>query len=373
MKAKKTKEHDLSADLVRVYAIFGVVFLHSDSVTSSLTNYVGGTSWWLAVFFQSLFRVSVPLFVMLSGYLWLEVKKDVPTFKEMLKRSFLRIGLPLITWSSFYFYWQGYWKRNLITPNQALLKFINADVFHLYFLFIIIGLYLLLPFIKKYWIKQQFKSKLLIAVALLCLSMIWLAVDYFILHGYGSSNAFLIFLPYLGYFLLGSLVRNYKLRCYHKYLMAVSILLLTTLTSYLYALHISAFSKGNLLFWTNSNGYYFWENFSPNQVVMSTLTFWLLMSSKNWIKKLSGFKLKPILKNISLASFGIYLIHPLVIDLVEHYLNYSVHLISGNLWIYLIKKVSIVFTFSYVLVVIGEKIPIIRLFLFGNIKYDSKK
>ncbi len=51
MKAKKTKEHDLSADLVRVYAIFGVVFLHSDSVTSSLTNYVGGTSWWLAVFF----------------------------------------------------------------------------------------------------------------------------------------------------------------------------------------------------------------------------------------------------------------------------------------------------------------------------------
>jgi len=370
MKTKKANFQDFPADLVRVYAIFGVVYIHSDSITSSLTNYVGGTSWWLATFFQSLFRVSVPLFIMLSGYLWLEVKKDVPTFKEMLKRSFLRIGLPLVIWSSFYFYWQGYWKGDLVSFNQALLKFFEADAFHLYFLFIIIGLYLSLPFIKSYWVKLQLKSKLIIAITLLCISMIWLAVDYFFLHGYGSSNAFLIFLPYSGYFLLGSLVRDCKLKRYYRYLMAVTVLLLTGLTSYFYALHVNDFARGDLLFWTGSNGYYFWENFSPNQVVMSVLTFWLIMNSGDWLKKLPVLKIKSGFKNISLASFGIYLIHPLVIDLVEHYLNYSIHLIHGNLWFYLVKKVIIVFIFSYVLVAIGEKIPIIRLFVFGKIKKD---
>lgn len=370
MKIRKIKEHDFSADLVRVFAIFGVVYIHSDSITSSLTNYVGGTSWWLAVFFQSLFRVSVPLFIMLSGYLWLEIKKEIYSFKEMLKKSIMRIGLPLVTWSSFYFYWQGYWKGNSISFNQALLKFIKADVFHLYFLFIIIGLYLLLPFIKSYWVKKEFKFKLLIAIILLCASMIWLAVDYFILNGYGSSNVFLIFLPYAGYFLMGSLVKNIKLNRSYQILLMIAILFLAGLTSYLYSQHIKDFSKENLLFWTSSNGYYFWENFSPNQVVMSILTFWLIMNTGNWFKKFHVLKIKSILKNISLASFGIYLIHPLVIDLVEHYLNYAIHLIHENLWFYLIKKVIIVFIFSYVLVVIGEKIPIIKLFVLGKIKKD---
>lgn len=93
-------KHSLSADIIRTLAGLGVVAIH---VTDYFINYpllFGGVSWWLANGANSVGRISVPLFIMLSGYLVLDDSKKY-TLGTMLKKSLRLFGI-LIIWTLIY-------------------------------------------------------------------------------------------------------------------------------------------------------------------------------------------------------------------------------------------------------------------------------
>ncbi len=134
------------ADLIRVLAIFLVVVIH---VSGQLTNVWGKIStdqWFIADIYGSIARVSVPLFFMMSGYLLLPRSESLRSFytKRMPK-----VVIPFVVWSVIYLSVFCGSQPATCTPNY-LWQFITLKrtYFHLWFLYSLISIYLILPFLR---------------------------------------------------------------------------------------------------------------------------------------------------------------------------------------------------------------------------------
>jgi len=98
----------VTIDLIRVIAIVGVILLHAgNDLTSQLTSF-HILRWWVVDIYQSIGRMGVPLFIMLSGVLLLAPSKRDEDLGFFFKKRFSRIGLPFIFWSIIYLLWVFY-------------------------------------------------------------------------------------------------------------------------------------------------------------------------------------------------------------------------------------------------------------------------
>lgn len=122
-------------DLLRIVAQFFVVVLH---VSSSVVANPSDPEFFSYNFYSMLSRFSVPVFVMLSGYFNME-NVDV---KKAFKKS-LKLYIIILFWSLIYLL-----KSLYINEAMALKEIINEMFlghYHMWFLFMTIGLYLLTP------------------------------------------------------------------------------------------------------------------------------------------------------------------------------------------------------------------------------------
>ena len=91
----KVTERLVWIDLLKIISIFFVVLLH----TSAFGVYQGvaANGWWVANFYDSLARISVPLFVMASGALLLEKQESYRVFFSKRMRFSRRFLSSVIT------------------------------------------------------------------------------------------------------------------------------------------------------------------------------------------------------------------------------------------------------------------------------------
>ena len=145
-------------DLIRVLACFLVIEIHSGQlyyIDSEGGLIKSDKNIWPGIF-NSLATVCVPLFVMISGYLLLPMKKDYSTF---LKKRFTRILFPYVAFNIFYniyFYIRGFFELKAMLLNISKM-FINFSIGHLWYIYMIIGVYLYVPIITP-WIKTAEKK-----------------------------------------------------------------------------------------------------------------------------------------------------------------------------------------------------------------------
>ena len=122
-------------DLLRIVAQFFVVVLH---VSSSVVANPSDSEFFSYNFYSMLSRFSVPVFVMLSGYFNMEGMDVKKAFKKSLK-----LYIIILFWSLVYLL------RNLYLNGGMELSQILNEMFlghyHMWFLFMTIGLYLLTP------------------------------------------------------------------------------------------------------------------------------------------------------------------------------------------------------------------------------------
>ena len=122
-------------DLLRIVAQFFVVVLH---VSSSVVANPSDPEFFSYNFYSMLSRFSVPVFVMLSGYFNLESMDVKKAFKKSLK-----LYIIILFWSLIYLL------KSLHINEAMTLKDILNEMFlghyHMWFLFMTIGLYLLTP------------------------------------------------------------------------------------------------------------------------------------------------------------------------------------------------------------------------------------
>jgi|GEM_PF-6758308 len=198
----------LSYDAIRLFAVVAIVVLHTAANGVNRLAFASA-DWWLANLADSAARAGVPLFLMLTGALFLH-RRGEPA-RQFYQRRWQRLALPLLLWSLFYLLWSALKAQVKQQPYQladaayALLS--GAPYFHLWFIFMLAGVYLVLPAIRSGWqtLTRPQQLQLTLACLLLQQSVHLAAVS----SGFWPDIPWpLWFIAYLPYLLLGALLAN---------------------------------------------------------------------------------------------------------------------------------------------------------------------
>ncbi len=162
------RQRNKALDRIRVIATAAVVMIHVSS--GFVSGYAPGSLGFLwGNIFDSLSQVAVPLFIMLSGALLLDEEKEI-SVRQLLGKRLPQIVLLLIVWSAIYAV-----RYEVIAPllsgnRISIRSFVDELVtghYHLWYLYLQIGLYLSVPFLRKIVCRKNEKLVLLfLAVSL---------------------------------------------------------------------------------------------------------------------------------------------------------------------------------------------------------------
>jgi len=179
--------------------------------------------------------------------------------------------------------------------EYALHLFWAKGYFHLWFLPPLLGLYLVTPLLRKLIERVSRSRRLsLIALALLLLEVIG---SLFLFVYQVELPIPILFIPYLGYYLLGYVLKRYTLA--KKSLWGV-----------LYGTSTLAMITLLILYHGSSWAEYVTSNLSP-LVAMATISLFALFSSLPHLSHNPRF-----LGSFAARSLGVYLIHIVVLDVV---------------------------------------------------------
>lgn len=357
----KPKNYSLAADIIRTLAIIGVVTIHTANSVFERPDFFGGISWWLSIILNSVSRIAVPLFIMLSGYFMLG--RDRP-FKTTLDRILKRLLLPLLFWTTFT-YVAGDPKNFLeIFKWEYYLRFFSGNVFYYYFLVILAGLYFISPLLRSYIKAQTLSNQKRTALMFLGVGAAQ-AIVFFLSKTCALENAFTKWVPFTGLFLLGHLIgtgsfKNIETKSWKA--IYFSGLLATIALNYIY------YSKGSVEVlrsnYPSCLSHYSDYYLSLNVIAMTVSAFAILFFAKfDFLKNTIAEK---IIYSVSRLSFGIYLVHLIVVALWDKGLGYDVDHAGVPLWLYLIIRISGVFIISFILSKILNRFSFTRKLIGGN-------
>ena len=304
------KEKYLWVDVLRVFAIFAVVVVHVSADIITEWSGVSRRGWWVANFYDSLARGGVPIFVMLSGALLLP---KTEACRDFFGRRFQRIFVPFIAWTVFYLLWQKHFYEPQLGFREAVKRVTNGEVhFHLWFLYMITGLYLITPVLRLFTAQASRRDLLFfLGLCFFAASLVpfWEGLDGLFFH---TGIRFRIPLEaaqgFTGYFLLG-LVLWRESRA--SFLPAACL-------AWLSALLICFFGSGLVAFRCNRFPIVFYDNMAPNVALYAASFFIMVKETSPWIEARLNAGVKRLLLSLSGASFGIYLVHPVFIDIFNH-------------------------------------------------------
>jgi surface polysaccharide O-acyltransferase-like enzyme len=292
MKKNKIAHTNYGITLLRIICTLCVIIIHVSAPMVMKFGKIPDFDWHVANFYDSISRFSVPVFFMISGSLLLGREFEI---KDFLKNRLGKIIPPFLFWSLFYTVTARYF-----FGNEAFnISKITRDVFygskyHLWFVFALIGVYLIAPVFQK-WIhyskENDIKYFLIIWVITLFMTIPGVAI-------YFPKIDFSYFAGYLGYFVLGYYLKNHVT---NRNLISYALIFI--------GLSITIFGS---YYMTKKEGvfyYYFYEYLCINALMVSSGIFMLF----NKIEKVSD-KIKPFLAKLNDCSFGIYLIHPFILD-----------------------------------------------------------
>ena len=302
MEKQRTGQRVVYADLLRIAAMAAVIVLHVCG-----NNWQGedihSLDWHLLNVFDSLVRWCVPGFVMLSGMFFLDPGRNV-TYRSIFTKKLLRVFTAYVFWSVLYaaftalLAWRGGTPE---TPLQIWLDVVYGH-YHLWFLYMIMGLYLFSPILRRfisaasrrdleYFLVLYFIFTLLMPAfhgvpGLQVLGNVSYRLDIQALGGY------------VGYFVAGYYFSHYELKP-----RTVRIFYVLGLLGLACTMGLTVLSS---LEWQAPNEKWY-QYFTPNVGLMSFAIF-LFFKNKVTGKHLGQRGLR-LCRQVAEYSFGIYLVH----------------------------------------------------------------
>jgi surface polysaccharide O-acyltransferase-like enzyme len=329
---KLIKERGLAVpvDLIRAVAIFGVLLLHSSNDMSPAVMNQWEIYRWLTVdVYQSLGRIGVPLFVMLTGVLLLQPSKT-ESLKAFFKKRWARLGLPFFFWGTLYFVYIYLTHNNTITANTIINGWLNGPYMQFWYIYMLAGLYLLTPILRVLIAHIDAKTmKYFIVLWVLSASIVPL-ITYFTSITV-NSGVFTV-TGWVGYYILGIYLLDVKIsRKYLVAFMSLGVALAAAGTVYM------AWNYGGPQTW------YFQDYLSPTMILTSVMAFLLLNTIKmpsyratptstSLTQKLvdsepsEPSKSRKLLKVISENTLPIFFLHLMVIETIQKgYLGFTIN------------------------------------------------
>jgi surface polysaccharide O-acyltransferase-like enzyme len=311
-------------DCLRAAATYAVILWHC---LSPVYSQFGPPEEWIpaSILYSFPIRWSVAMFVMISGGLLLDRVEPLSVF---YKKRFVRICIPLLTWTLLYALARLYYFRVYSydgSPQPPLLKYIFLDQYrsllfnglsyHLYFVSIILGLYLIAPFLARMMKGLSEKELgLLTLISVSCYSIKFFFPTVLIVDHFEIGS-------YLVYFITGYYLYKYppvkKLRwiIYSVGIMATFLMTwLNYITEYV--------RKGH------QDNYYRTDGFFVFAVAIAMFVLFQQLFKERGPRKNVFHRLVDF---ISTTGYGIFISHPLLISFII-YGHFAFFTFATNLW-----------------------------------------
>lgn len=364
--AKVERENIGWIDGMRVLACFLVVFSHScDAFVAQFNNDYGTFLQGCAL--GSLVRPCVPLFVMMSGVLLLPVRG---TMNEFYSKRLKRLAVPLVFWSlalplAFYLYLNFAvssnspfidmssftWEMTLRKMYTFIFNF-NYDTTPLWYLYMLIGLYFIMPVLSA-WLEKatqkEIKTFLYLWGASLFLPYVKILAPFAGYLGvFGNMNilgecdwnaygTFYYVSGFVGYLVLAYYLVKYPLQCSWAKIAAVCLPMFLVGYAITFGGYVTMqeFFPGNYAYleivWL----------FGGINVFMMTFAVFVV------VRKID-FASSPMLSKMASMTFGIYLCHFVIIQM--GYDLYEVLLPGVPAVVKIVCNAVTVFAVSYLIV-----------------------
>lgn len=277
--------HLKSYDILRVFACLLIVCMHSP-IPSEQAN---------GLFLSTLSYFTAPgigLFFMLSGALLLPLKTDTFTF---LKKRISKVVFPTLFWTLFYLGANIILRGEDIEFSQILsIPFSTQGNPVLWFMYTLIGLYLLSPILSR-WLTNSSKKEVEFYLGLWGVSLCYPLLKMFVGLNEGTTGILYYFTGYAGYFVLGYYCKTYPESLKWKWILPASVIaVLAPVCCKVLHLEVDFYD----LFW-----------YLSIFVVILCIFYYKANEGLCPKLKLTEGKFYAFMQQLSSLSFGIYLVH----------------------------------------------------------------
>lgn len=349
---KMRNQRVVEYDIMRIIACFCVIMIHS-AVFEQESMYVVQSSEFLSIkFWGVIARWSVPAFVMLSGMLILP-HADKISIKRLFVHRVLRMLVAYVTWSVVYSFYNTYILGNVYAPTKFK-TFIDgcfSGELHMWYLPMLAGLYIAAPILiiiienisgkwMKYWIGGMFVFSSLIPF-IEKLNVKYVSTIISSISGYMN-------LQFLGgwtlYFVLGYYISH---TAFTK--KQVKVIYCCTGIAFLFTFITTV---GFYRWYGESMGILSYEY--PNIIILGVGVFLLFKEKISKISFTENYKQR--IYSLSKLTFGIYLIHVLVLKILYQF-GLSISIFHPIISVPIVALAT--FIFAALLIWIVRKIPVI--------------
>lgn len=332
-------KRNLALDLARILAIALVVMIHTTMVFTVFDRCT--SSYIIGNIFDSVARAGVPLFLMVSGALMLDETKEVTT--SSIKKKIVGIAVLFYIWS--FLYAVLYLVKDVITNSgmhigSYLKTFIFGD-FHMWFLFVIAGLYAITPILRRITTKDNGKM----CLYLIGLSLLFVFTEPLFLLFKDHSSIIALLYAYISYFKLSAVGAYAAYYITGWYIFNIGI----KHKKCLYAISIISLAVTIILVQLTGNYSVVFSNEGLNIFLYSVGLFTLITDKFNRTHN------SKLITSLSLLSFGVYMIHPvalLAFDFVIPLKSITV--------LYILIKFAVLLGASYLSALLLSKIPFFK-------------
>ena len=328
-------------DILNIIACLSVLFLHMNGIVHQYENI---RAWKTALIFEVICYWAVPIFIMLSGATLLNYREKYDT-KTFFKKRLSKILIPWIIWSMIIYV--------INTKSFNILNFVKDFLYcrieGVYWFFpLILFLYCVIPVLSILTQKEEnrnllkgivififiFKGIIGPLCSVLDIKIPNIFEPFFEINGY-------IMLLVLGYLLSTTEIKKNKRVCIY----ILGIISAITMYSHIYIKSIQEGAINRKL-----SGYC-----TAITVLMASAVF-LFIKNINWEKIFNKIQLNPkAISIIASCSFGIYLIHVLIMTKLTKALNFNVY----SIWYRTLGTIAL-YLICLAIVYIIKKIPILK-------------
>lgn len=343
-------------ELLRVMATIAVIAIHV-AAQNFYSVEINSLEWKVFNITDSAVRWAVPVFVMISGALFLNHRKNI-TIKSIYTKNIRKIVIVFVFWSAFY-------ALNRLICGEGLKKAVASFIegnYHLWFLFMICGLYIVVPILRKITVTKEMTEYFLVVGLvftfiiprtlhlLKCVELPYTKTVTDSLEAAVSSMKFHLTLGYVVYFVLGYYLSEYEIS--------------KKIQRSLYVLGIAGFvSIAVLTMWYSQKQMKaytaFYDNLSVGVLFMSVAVFVFAKYRLDQIKW--NDKILSAVQKISNHSLGIYLVHVFVIEKLNKWAAF--HTLTFHPIVSVIAMIVCVFAVSYMISGALHRIPVLSKYI----------
>lgn len=327
----------IAFDVMRIISIFAVILLHY----SSQRFYISFPSpeWEIRNVYDAMVRWGVPVFVMISGALFLDSNKKL-SIKRLYTKNILRITCAFLFWSLIYLLYDILATNRQVTLGGAISSVVKGP-FHLWFLKMLLGLYIMAPILKMIANNKLIEKYFLLLALITVFILPWFfkLVGFFntniyhLLFGFYEKMDIKIALGFTGFFMLGHYLKN---KSFNPFIRKTIYIL--GLTSWICVIILTHFKS----FHSNYADTFFYNDLSLFTLIEATAVYiFITHKFKNYKSKYS-----PSIIKISNLTFGVYLIHILIRQFFQNSLGIDSLTMGVGLGVPLLSIITFIFSLA---------------------------